>query len=92
MAIPKIEIKQEGTLTKVFMDGEQIHGVRGIHYENMGATERPILRLDIIAADMTLDCPVIPNLPDIYKPFYEMKKEMQEEIEHEIERRRGNED
>lgn len=72
--IPKIEIRQDGILTKVFMNGQQLYGIRGIHFDRTVDNDVPILKLDIIAADMTLDCRVIPKLPDIYEPFYEEKK------------------
>lgn len=74
MAIPKIEIKQDGTRTFVYMDGKQIHGVRGIHFDRTTDDDVPILKLDILVADMELDCVAIPKLPEVFEPFYEAKE------------------
>jgi hypothetical protein len=38
-------------------------------------TELPILHLDVIGTDMSIDSACIPELPDIFKPFYERKKQ-----------------
>lgn len=78
MAIPKIQIKQDGIRTFVYMDGKQIHGVRGIHFDRDADNDVPILKLDILAADMELDCVVIPKLPEIFEPFYERKEGIEE--------------
>lgn len=73
MAIPKIKIKQEGIRTLVYMDGEQIHGIRGIHFDRTVDGECPILKLDILATDMEIDCVAVPELPDVLKDFYVRK-------------------
>ena len=78
MPIPKIQIKQDGIRTLVYMDGKQIHGVRGIYFERTAGNDFPNLMLDIIAADMELDCVSIPELPEVFKPFYERKVEMKD--------------
>lgn len=75
MAIPKIRIKQWGTRTLVYMDDKQIRGVRGIHFERTTNDDLPILKLDILAANMELDCVAVPELPDVFKDFYVRKED-----------------
>lgn len=81
MALPKIKIEQDGILTKIYIDGQQIHGVRGLSFENSIDNRFPILKLDLIAVDMEIDAVAIPELPEIFKPFYQHRPETAEEIE-----------
>lgn len=82
MSIPKVRIKQDCCSTFVYINGKEVHGVRGIHFDRTVDNNAPILRLDILAVDMELDCVAIPELPEIFKPFYE-RKEVEEEYEDE---------
>lgn len=77
--IPKIKIKQDGTRTFVYVDGKQLHGIRAIHYDRTHDSNVPILKLDMIASDMEIDGYMIPKLPEIYEPYYKLKKEMKED-------------
>ena len=67
-----IEIKQNDMKTEVFINGRKIEGVRKVSFEHDSA-KRPILQLEFLATDTTIDCIRIPELPDAVKPFYEKK-------------------
>ena len=70
---PKIEIKTDGAMTVLKINGEKINGVRGIQFKKEpGAI--PTIQIDLLAIDMTIDADVIPALPDVFKPFYELKE------------------
>lgn len=70
---PKIEINTDGTRTVVKINGEEINKVRGILFKQEPG-DVPIVQIDILAVDMTIDADVIPALPDVFKPFYELKE------------------
>ena len=70
---PKIEIETNGTKTVVKINGEEINKVRGILFKQEPG-DVPVVQIDILAVDMTIDADVIPALPDVFKPFYELKE------------------
>lgn len=70
----KVEIKSEGTMTHVFVDGNEIHGVTHLSFERKVDDEIPILKLELLADNMTIDSQVMLDLPEVYKAFYEAKK------------------
>ena len=70
---PHIEIKTNNCRTEVFVDGEKLDGVRKVSFERKAGTA-PILHIDLIATDMTIDAVMIPILPEVFRPFYESKK------------------
>lgn len=72
MQVPHIEIKNIGIFTEVFVDGKKINGVRKVKFEH-GVPNAPVLQLELIATDMAIDTKNIPELPDVFKPFYEKK-------------------
>lgn len=74
---PKIEIKTGGTKTVVKINGEEINKVRGVLFKQEPG-DVPIVQIDILAVDMTIDADVIPVLPDVFKPFYELKEQCDE--------------
>ena len=61
MAFSRIEIKSKETggngsvFTEVFLDGKQIHGVRGIRFENSVNKKIPIVTLDLVGLDVSID-------------------------------------
>lgn len=74
----KVEIKQAGAgKTKITLDGKDISSMvtRFSFGRDANKTELPILHLDIISTDISIDSTCIPELPDIFKPFYERKKQ-----------------
>lgn len=73
----KVEIKQDGCITHIILDGKDIsHMVRAFSFgQDVGKAEDcPILRLDIVATDLTVDSTCFPALPEIFKPYYVEKK------------------
>ena len=73
-AFPKIEIRVDGAKARIFSDGKEIQGVRGYelsHYAG-GIAE---LKLDLMATDLTISGNILPELPDVYKPFYVRREE-----------------
>lgn len=74
---PKIEIKTDGTKTVVKINSEEINKVRGILFKQEPG-DVPIVQIDILAVDMTIDADAIPALPDVFKPFYELKEQYDE--------------
>jgi hypothetical protein len=74
--VPHIQIIQDGIATKVYVDGTELDGVRKVSFEHEGGKE-PVLKIDLMAADITVDTTKIPALPEIFKPFY-VRKEFEE--------------
>ena len=70
MKIPHIEIKQEGVLTNVFIDGQKITGLRKISFQHESGNSAPVVQMEFLATDMSIDASVIPELPEIFKGFY----------------------
>lgn len=75
---PHIEIKTEGILTTVTVDGNELHGIRRLEFiadaETSGHTA-PILRLDLLATDLTIDTCILPELPEPFKNWYEPRRD-----------------
>ena len=67
---PHIEIKQKGIVTEVFIDGQKIHGVRKIKFEREQSDRAPVLQMEILATDIGIDCVMVPDFPEVLKPFY----------------------
>lgn len=67
---PHIEIKQNGMLTEIFVDGRKINGVRKVSFEYSCDNLLPVLKLDLLATDMAVDATLVPELPEVFKPFY----------------------
>ena len=75
MRIPKIKIETTGIITRIFVDGQELKGVRAIEFKHSADTNRnPVLSIDLIASDMEIDAVLVPELPEIYKPFYKEKE------------------
>ena len=74
--MPEIKIMQDGPcVTRVFIDGQEIHGIRKMSFERDATqSEIPILKLDLVATNLTVDSPMLLELPDVYKGWYEKKK------------------
>ena len=73
MKLPKIEIKSEKGKTELRINGEKINGVREILFKH-GTGEIPVVQFQMLAMDVEIDADVIPALPDVFKPFYELKE------------------
>jgi len=73
MTKAKIEIRTDGAFSKVFIDGNEVRGVRSYSLAHK-AGELPSLQLDLTALDVTVDGVMGPMLPTIFQPFYELRK------------------
>lgn len=67
--IPNVIIKTNGIIGEVYVDGVQVKGVKEYRLIHKGGNS-PQLQLDIMATNITVETSVVPELPDIYKPFY----------------------
>lgn len=67
-----ILIKTSGIKTELFIDGKKVNKVRKIAFEKK-AGEAPVVCVDLLATDMEIDGELIPELPEIFKPFYTLK-------------------
>ena len=69
--LPKVTIKNNGAVTNVFVDGKEIRGVRGIEFlHNHEKDHLPVLRISLLADQITIDTPVLFDLPEVYWPHY----------------------
>lgn len=75
--IPKIRIEQDGAaVTHISLDGKEVKGVKKFSVErDVMDSDIPVLKLEVYCPDMTLEFPGVPALPDVFKPYYERKKE-----------------
>lgn len=70
-----IKIETKGATAEVYVDGKKVPGVRRYTIEH-DAGDIPIVQLDLVGTDLTVDGnQVIPALPDVFKPFYQLKTE-----------------
>ena len=75
-----IEIKSRGIFGTVFVDGKEINDVRKVSYELSVDGKTPVVKLELLATDVAIDAKdVIPELPDVFKPFYERKRQSEQE-------------
>ncbi|MEE1517284.1 MAG: hypothetical protein UF228_06770 [Lachnospiraceae bacterium] len=68
----KVTITDDGTIlgTRLLIDGEDISKeTRRIEYVKE-AGEAPVLHIEMLATDISISTECIPELPDIYKPYY----------------------
>ncbi len=69
--LPKVTIKNNGAVTNIFVDGKEIRGVRGIEFlHNREKDHLPVLRISLLADQITIDTPVLFDLPEVYWPHY----------------------
>ena len=80
--IPHIEIRTDGVFGTVTIDGQEINGVRRLEFvmdaETSGHTA-PVLRMDLLATDLTIDTYVLPELPEPFKNWYIAKNKVYED-------------
>lgn len=73
MQMAHILIKTSGIKTELFIDGKKVNKVRKIAFEKK-AGEAPVVCVDLVATDMEIDGELIPELPEVFKPFYTLKE------------------
>lgn len=66
-----IIIKNDGSIdgTKIFIDGKEVKGICRVEFMQQGG-KFPVVRFEAIADSISIDTCMIPELPEIYKPFY----------------------
>ena len=69
--LPQVVIRNKGRVTKVFVDGEKLKGVKGVKFSH-GAldTEFPIVSIELLAGQLRLETAQIFALPEVYHPYY----------------------
>ena len=77
--VPHIEIKASPTRAKVFIDGNEIHGVKKFTLSadagRMNTEEVPVqFTMELIASELTVDASLMPSLPEYYKGYFEPVK------------------
>lgn len=72
LPLPTIDIKNNGTLTKVFIDGKEVEGVVGITFSHSVYQNNhiPVVRLELMADKVHIGTHKVFDLPEIYHPFY----------------------
>ena len=67
---PHIVIKTNWARTEIFVDGKKLEKVRKISFIK-DRLKMPVLTIDLLAADVTIDSYLIPELPEVFRGFYE---------------------
>lgn len=67
---PHIVIKTNWAKTEIFVDGKKLENVRKISFSK-DRLKMPVLSIDLLAADVTIDSEVIPELPEVFRDYYE---------------------
>ena len=74
----KVKITSDTTKGTISLDGTDISNyVSGIHYDHC-ANELPRLTIDIIPFKTLIDGNAIPELPEPFNKWYELKEEYKE--------------
>lgn len=69
--LPKVVIRNKGRVTKIFVDGEELKGVKSVKFSH-GAldTEFPVINIELLAEQLRLETAQIFALPEVYRPYY----------------------
>jgi hypothetical protein len=70
MDTPKIEISTDGINAVVRIDGNNVSDKITGYKLRHTAGNIPVLSIDFIATNLTVDGKMVPELPDVLKPFY----------------------
>lgn len=72
LPLPTIDIKNEGSLTKIFMDGKEVEGVVNITFSHSAHQNNrlPVVKLELLADKVHIGTHQVFELPEIYHPFY----------------------
>lgn len=69
--LPSVRIENRGALTKVYVDGEELHGVKSIEFlHDKTVKSFPILKIELLAESISIDTNMVFELPEFYHPFY----------------------
>ena len=68
-----IRIETDGISSKIYVDGTDItQGVHSYRLEHVPG-ELPTLHLEMIGQFISVDATLMPELPDLWKPYYRRK-------------------
>lgn len=71
LLLPQIHIENKGCVTKVYVDGVELNGVRRVSFlHDREKDDCPVLRIELLAEQITIDTAQIFALPEAYHPFY----------------------
>ena len=71
LPFPIIKIENNGCCTKVYVDGKELNGVKNISFlHDRGKDDCPILRIELLAEQISIKTSQIFALPEVYHPFY----------------------
>lgn len=72
LPLPTIHIENNGSLTKVFIDGKEVEGVVSVTFSHSAyQNDRiPVVRLELMADKIHIGTHQVFELPDVYRPFY----------------------
>lgn len=68
--IPHIEIKIDGVDTKILIDGKELEGVRSFGLVQDSKIPVPILHINLLAMDLSINAKTLPALPEPYQSLY----------------------
>jgi hypothetical protein len=61
----KVEIKSEGAITKIKLDGNELKGVRCINYSH-NAGESPVMKIELYTKVVTIDNPTVIDITNAF--------------------------
>ena len=67
-------------ITRVFQDGNEINKIKEVRFSHSALDKQPTLLLLFAEDRIEIDAKMVPDLPDFYKPFYELKSELKKEL------------
>ena len=69
---PSVCIENEGSITKVYVNGKEIEGVTGIQFvhDKNAYGDWPKMSIELMTQKVTLKTRQVPELPEFYAPFY----------------------
>lgn len=76
--VPHIEIKIDGIKPTILIDGKELEGIRSYCLSQDFETKVPILKIELLAMELSMDTNTLPILPEPYQPYYVSKAELVE--------------
>ncbi len=71
LPLPKVRIESKGCVTKIYVDGAELNGVRRVSFlHDREKDDCPVLRIELLAEQITIDTAQIFALPEVYHPYY----------------------
>ena len=69
---PTIDIENTGSLTRVFLNGEEVEGVVSVAFSHSVREHKsfPTVKVELLAEKVHIGTHQVFDLPDIYHPFY----------------------